>query len=1022
MRFRFRDCVLDDDLFELRRGGEPVEVQPKVLSVLLFLLQNRDRTVTKDEILDAVWPNTATGEGSLTRAVSFARTALGEQSAETIRTVRGRGYRIGVPVTEDPLPEEAVDSAPTSDFVCREKELGLARDALLQAISGRGQVLLLAGEQGIGKTRMAEEVAALADRRGARVYWGRCYEGEGGPAFWPWVQVLRGYLRDHGCDELYAHVGAGAAEVAEIVPEIREHLPELPRPDTGGSEQARFGLFDALTRLLRAASRERPLALILDDLQNADEPSLRLLQFLARDLRESPLLLLGTYRDAEHTPGHPLDRTLAELLRSPHPKRTIFLRGLTQSCVRRFTQRIAGIDPSEELVDALYRRTEGNPLFLVELLQWLQTHENPWEERESWDKEIPEGVRQVIGRRLEGLSDGCHRALASASVIGRDFSLSVLARACQLSEGDLLGRLEEAERARIVESTRAGPERFRFTHTLIAETLYDQLGTSARLREHRAIAQALEAFYTPKPLVKTNLAIGIGGSHLAELAYHFCEAAVGGDAHKAVDYAMRAARHAMTALAFEEAERYCARALRVLDSCGDLDELPRCRLLLALGEAQYRSGEPEASKRSLELAIESARATGDVESLAKAAIRLHRQADVGGNVFLGRGRGRIGVLEESLAALGEENAALRARLMASLSNELFFQGEEERSQRLSTQALDTAKHVGDPATLWNVLHGRKLYMLDPRDDEGRRSLVGEVLALARETGDRPREFLARLDFALSHAIEIGDRQGSDRELGVCVQLADELRQPFFHWMVTRALAARALWQGCFEEAESLLSEARTHGRRAGEIADLSYHTGLLSLRRMQGRFGELESALRADHRLPMGLGHKSSALALLYGETGRAAESRVAFERLAADGFSAVRRDSNYAYNLALLSETCVLLEAQQSSAEELYSILLPYSGRTLMVPTIVVAGCASRHLGLLAMLLRRWEDAEGHFEDALEVESRMNARPFEAYVLRDYARMLTQRGEPGDRAAAGERLSRAHEIAHEIGLAGLEA
>src|SRR3990172_6984280 len=226
MRFRFSDCVLDAERFELSRGGRPVAVQPKVLELLLFLVRNHERAVTKQELLDAVWPDVATSESSLTRAVSFARRAGGEREkdARVIRTVRGRGYRIGVPVGVE-APEAAAAPSRDTGFVCRERELAAAIAALEEALAGRGQLLLLAGEPGIGKTRLALELAERARGRGAQPLWGRCQEGEDGRAYWPWEQALRAGIATWDADAVHRALGDAAAELAELLPELRERLP-----------------------------------------------------------------------------------------------------------------------------------------------------------------------------------------------------------------------------------------------------------------------------------------------------------------------------------------------------------------------------------------------------------------------------------------------------------------------------------------------------------------------------------------------------------------------------------------------------------------------------------------------------------------------------------------------------------------------------------------------------------------------------------------------------------------------------
>jgi DNA-binding winged helix-turn-helix (wHTH) protein/tetratricopeptide (TPR) repeat protein len=1012
MRFRFRDCVVDADRFELVRAGEPLPVQPKVLRLLVLLLENRDRTLSKEEILDALWPGIAVGEGSLTRAVSLARSALGD-GAEVIRTVRGRGYRIGVPVSVEgsgAAPAEAPRHR--SGFLCRDKEMALARDALLEALAGRGRVLLLVGEPGIGKTRMAEEIAALARERGARAFWGRCQDAEPAPAFWPWVQILRARIAESKAGGLHAQLGSRAAEIAELVPEIRDELPELPVPQVRDPVQARFALFDAVAALLRAAAAEQPLVLVLDDLQSADEASLALLRFLGTELREWAALVVATYRDAQLRPGHPLERTLAELVRSQRPGRTILLHGLSEGCVRRFTEQVAGIVPEPELVEALHRRSEGNPLFLVELLQWLQGREASWPAAAGWESSVPEGVRHVIGRRLDGLSPACNEILAAAAVIGRDFQLPVLAAVSGLAEADLLARLGEAEQARIVERARDTPGRFRFSHGLIAETLRERLGTPDRVRLHRRTAEVLENLYTPRALARTDRPAVVAATHFAELAHHYREAAGAGDVQKAFNYSVGAGEHAAEVLAFAEASLQFERALALLDLAGAGSQR-RGDLLLSLAAAQHRSGAADQAAATLGRAIELARASDDRALLAEAAIALHGQA-VGGNVFRGDHE-RLQVLEEALVRLDQTDVPLRARLVAALAAERLLQGDAAGGRPLVREALQAARRVGG-STLWNVLCQQRLWWLAPDQAREREALIEETFAVARESSDPQREFVARFDFRLSDAIERADPEVIDREIEACDGLAERLRQPIFRWSVTRVCAARALWQGRVSEAEELLRRARDEGRRAGEQADLSYHSGLFALRRMQGRVAELEAGLRADHRLPLERGHKHGALALMLAESGRTEEAQRELARLAHGGFSSVRRDSNFTYNLALLAETCALV-SNEEKAEPLYEVLTPWAGRYLAIPTLVAAGCASRFLGLLATSLRRWDDAQEHFATALAVEQRMKARPFEAYVERDWARMLSARGAAGDRVAARRRLDRFAEIARELGL-----
>ena len=359
-----------------------------------------------------------------------------------------------------PLPGEAqpLDSLAGGVFVGRQREMGELKTCLEDALSGRGRLVTLVGEPGIGKTRTAQELATYAGLRSAQVLWGRCYEEQGMPPYWPWVQAIRSYVREHDPDQLRSEMGAGAVDIAEVVSDVKERLPNLkPPPQMDSPEQARFRLFDSISAFLKSASQKQPLVLVLDDLHWADQPSLMLLQFVARELGNSRLLLVGTYRDVELSRQHPLAETLGELTRERLFQR-VLLRGLSQQDVGRFIEVAAGVDPPAGLTEAVHTQTEGNPLFVTEVVRLLvqegalSPDSSPSGRGEtagrgdgdSWTVRIPEGVREVIGRRLNRLSQRCNETLTIASVVCREFELRQLTPLVEdISEDRLLEVLEE---------------------------------------------------------------------------------------------------------------------------------------------------------------------------------------------------------------------------------------------------------------------------------------------------------------------------------------------------------------------------------------------------------------------------------------------------------------------------------------------------------------------------------------------------------------------------------------------------
>jgi class 3 adenylate cyclase len=891
-------------------------------------------------------------------------------------------------------------------FVGREKEMDELRAALEDALAGKGRLLMLVGEPGIGKTRTADELATYARLRNAQVLWGRCYEGEGAPAYWPWIQVIRSHVHDRDPAKLLSEMGPGAADIAQVVSEVRERLPGLPTPPSLEPEQARFRLFDSITTFLKNAGQGQPLVLVLDDLHWADKPSLLLLQFLVRDMRGARLLCVGTYRDIELGRQHPLAQTLAELAREQLSQR-ILLRGLTARDVGRFIELTAGLSPPAALVKALYRETEGNPFFMNEIVRLLVSEgrlERP-DEVKSWSVTIPQSVREVVGRRLDHLSEECNRVLTVASVIGREFGLDVLQRVTDASDDSLLELLEEAIGARVVAEVPRTVGRYGFTHALIRETLYEELGRTRRIRLHRQIGGALEALYQSKV-----------EPHLAELAYHFFEGAQGGDDDKAVTYAERAGQRAMSLLAYEEAAAHYDRALQALELRDPPDDVRGCELLLALGESYWKGGESAKAKDAFLRAAAVARKLASAEHLARVALGFGATWVPLGTVD----ESLVCVLEEALAALGKEDSALRARLLSRLARALYFSPEREHLLAVSREAVETARRVAEPRALAEALTARHWVISGPYDLQERLDAASELIRLARELGDR-ESILEAHSRRVTDLIQLGDLAATDRELEAAVPLARETRQPLYLWFEAVFRAMRALLEGRFDEGEQLAQQALAIGHRAtGENALQVFGVQILAARWGQGRLEELEPAFKGLAGQYPTIPAFRSALAFLYAELGRPEEARREFELAAANDFADIPLDTSWLIAIALLSDVCVFL-GDARRAGILYDLLLPCADRNVVAAEAAVCnGSASRQLGVLATALERWEQAELHFKEALKSNAGMRARPFVARTLYEYAGMLLARSAAGDRERALDLLNKALDASRQLGMKSL--
>jgi tetratricopeptide (TPR) repeat protein len=892
-------------------------------------------------------------------------------------------------------------------FVGRKPELGSLRAGLDRAMAGHGGVSLVAGEPGIGKSELADRLGREAASRGAEVLWGRSWEGEGAPPYWPWVQIIRAHLEDGEGADLASLFGAATPYVAQIVPELRDRLPDLPAPPPLDSEQARFRLFDAITTFLVRAAQTRPLVLILDDLHWADKPTLLLLRFLAREMGDSHVLVVATYRDVEVSRGHPL----AEVLPSLRQERTVerlLLRGLPEEDMRAMLVALRGENVPEPLARAISRETEGNPFFVQEIVRHLVDEGilggegAPWTSRSRLaDVRLPESVRDVIGRRLGRLSEACMNLLTAASVVGREFGSDALERIADLEEARLLEVLEEAVAARVVEEVPQAIGRYRFAHALIRETLYEELRTLERVRRHHRVGVALEELYARNP-----------EPHLAELAHHFLEALPGGDVAKAVDYATRAGDRANAQLAYEDAAIHYERALQALELEEQPDERRRGELLLKLGEAQWSAGGFEKPKERMREAAAIAERLGDTEFFARAA--LASAGPIIGMTLFFEDESGISLLERALADLDDRDSALRAQVMGKLAALLTLTAHPQSAASLARAAIEIARRVGDRGALAYVLGATPYAIWGPDNLDERLALADELTRLAGEIGD-VRLAAEAHGWKASHHLELGDIAAVDRETEIQEHIAETSRQVYLRAMAAAGRYTRAVLEGRFEEGEE-------HIQAAGEdrTADSPHAALVHMLREQQGRAEELlpavtSFAVRYPHNIIWHMSVAAYRAALKQRE-----EARRELECLAVD-LADVPRDFFWLNTISRLGEV-VSFVGDVRRAVMLYDLLLPYGERCAVTGASYCRGAVARPLGVLATLLGRYDDAERHFEKALEMNARIRARIWVAHTQHDYARMLVARDQPGDREKAAALAAQALATAREVGMKLLEA
>ncbi len=973
MEWAFRDCVLSQELFHLRRAGRVVKLEPKVFRVFCFLVENRERVVSKAEILDHVWPGEAISESVLPRSIAVIRRAVGDTRAkqQVIQTVHGHGYRFvasieapetGAPPADRPVEPHASDRE--GDFVGRHAALDRLERAFREVLSGRTRIALLVGEPGIGKTRTVEEhLESVAGRAGVSV--GFCFEGEGAPAYWPFVQILRSLVEATDDEQLQETARTGDADLLALVPELAERLPGLSESEPLEGEQARFRLFDSLAGFLRRSAKRRPLVLVLEDLHWADRDSMLLTRFLAGALRDSAVFMIGTCRDPDTRREHPVGDLLRDLARSPHCER-IALRGLDADHSAELLRRTVGKEVDPRVRDAIVDLAEGNPFFIRELaLLVAEGGRFEIDENGALPLQLPRGIRDAVGLRLESLSAACRRLLSHAAVIGREFNCRILAEVSSESYEDQLELLGEALAAGILmEGSTAGTHSF--SHALVRQTLYDELGLSQRVLAHRETAMALERIHGDR-----------SPEHLAELAFHLFESAVGGDPLRSVEVSVRAAGLAHRQCAYDEAVRHFERALEALDLTERADSARRCELLLSEAEARWDAGQRELAHEQFRRAAVIAREIDRPESLARAAVGMRSYGD---NTRPDADTVRL--LEEALEAVADRFPIWRARILSRLTCCEPHGRSMDGRRRLADEAAALVADSVDPTALFDVFVGRYWATLGPDALEERVAVGREATRVGQRLND-PRLVLLGHDTLVGAHLVLGEFDAVGRHVEAFGDVAADLRQPFFEFHGLMLKIVHAMNRGRFDEAEASLDLAAHRGRGCVRDSEALSAGILFWLRDMRGETTEpsdaedilklvgsrLLSSADTDQIL------KASIIEVCLA-VGRPDEARRQLHELFDDEIDRLSRNEHWLVTMSLAASAAIALD-EAEIAERLFGLLSPYEDLMFVHDHLHISrGSVASSLGALAGLCGRHAEAVDRLRAAIECEEAMGARP----------------------------------------------
>ncbi len=904
-----------------------------------------------------------------------------------------------VAMTGSPVPlPHLLAIAPPFPFVPRDEPWSVLEQAWAGAATGGRQLVLLAGSAGTGKTRLASEFARRVHARGGAVLYGGCSDRLAAP-YQPFAEAITHFVRAHAPDDVRKLVGAGGAELSRLAPPLAEVLDLPQSPGGGDPDTVRYRLFGAMSSLLGAVAARRPVLVVLDDLHWAGRPTVQMLDHLSRDSSLTGVVIVGLYRSTPAEVGDALREALPDLRRLPGVVRTS-LSGFDHDGIRRFVAGAAGaVVPSsavlEAVTDLLAAQTGGNAFLMGELWRHLVDAGHLTEGRNGWqlarpldDVASPEGVREVVEMRLGGLPDETRRLLEVAAVVGSEFSTAVVAGASGLDQRRVLGGLDPAVRAGLVEE--AGPGEHRFAHALVRRSVVDNLGPAARRALHLDIGRAL-GHHDPR--------------RVSEIAHHLTAAVPLVEPGEAVDAARRAAAEATTAVAFDDAARHLEAVLAL--SAGRR----RCELLLELADARMRAGDVvTALDRCLECGT-AATELGEDDLVVAAALAYD---DANWRAAL-----HGGVAEQLLrdALPLASDGATEVRVEAALSRALAFTGRDVEARALADKATVAARELGDHAAIRVAMSSVLFVPWTAETIDHQVAIARELLERAEAAGDI--EWLSGAHNKLLYGlITLGELDEAREVARRFRETTSRTGQPLFRVLALQAMAMLAVGEGRLADAESLAEEANTlSSYLSGTDAEGGYGVQIFTIRREQGRLDEARPLVEAVARLGQEGATWRPALTVLYAELGLLDDAARELAHLVADDLAAVPRDSLYGGSLTYLADAAVVV-GDRAAATALYQELLPYRHLVVQVGSNLAAhGAADRCLGALAALLGRVRDAESHFETALRLDERAHMPVWVAHSQLAYGRALVARGRAADRDRARGLLAAAADTAARLGL-----
>ncbi len=862
-------------------------------------------------------------------------------------------------------PRQAPTRAGQSPLLGRHDVLARIEELLADCRGGRGALLWVHGDAGIGKTRVLAEVAARAE--GCVVLRGTGWEDPGTPSFWVWSQVLRGLAAELPAEQ-WGERGRLAVPLLDGTTDASSDVP------------GRFPMFDAVDGVLEDLARERPVVLLLDDVHWVDEGSMRLLQFLTTDLSTRALLVVCGWRDHDTTVAPQVTELAAQIAARGEPWP---LGGLPQREVGTLLELTTGLTHDQAEIRLVHQRTGGNPLFVSEMARLAAARGAG-----TLSSVLPESAKATIRRRVARLAGPAADALAAAAVLGVSVSATRLAALLDSSPAELAVVVDQLVDAGLVVQ---GGDRLDFTHALVRDAVHDSLGPAPRRELHLAAARLVDASFART------------GAESAERAHHLIQALPLVDVDTAAAAAEEASRAAASMLAYEDSASWCDRALELVGPGADR----RPALLILAGETRFSVGDLDGARAAFLEVAAVARRTGEPDLLAGAALGL--SSGLSGFEVRLWDRQQTDLLEEALEQLGTDDSVARAQVLARLSVALSFTASDERRRDLAEEAVAIARRVGDPAALAGALAAHCDAVAGPGMVDLREEQAGEIVELARQVPDIGLELLG-LRLRVIARLERGDLVAARQDMASFERLAAPLRQPFFSWY-------SVLWRGLEAHLAgdlATMAECAVEVGRLGELGGSRNAAVLSTVQRAwplieRGRRTEAMNLLMAAFGgLPELAGDGGSLVRLFPGQP---AEIRTAALPLLPRMLANLSVDKEWLPNLAAVAAGFWEQGVGGEPARLLRDTLAPWAD-LFFVDGIGAAwlGSVETALGELATLVEEYDAAADHFERALTANTRAGAALQVANTQHTWATMLERRGNAGDedlrRRLLGEALA----------------